>query len=198
MMKRRAGRRRRARAVSEEALKGSSDVDVRVRAARTSDLEPLTRLYNHYVEHSPATFDIDPVDLETRREWMSHYRDHGPHRLLVAVGADRLLGYATSSVFRTRAAYATSVETSVYLDPEATGRGVGTRLYRELFGILEGQGLHRAYAGVTLPNPASEALHRRMGFSEAGLFGEVGRKFDRYWDVRWFEKQLGAAAEEAR
>jgi len=179
-------------------LKGSSDVDIAVRAAQASDLEPLTRLYNHYVEHSPVTFDIEPVDLDTRREWMSHYREQGPHRLLVAEEADRLLGYATSSVFRTRAAYATSVETSVYLDPDATGRGVGTKLYRALFDILEDLDLHRAYAGVTLPNPASEALHRTMGFSEAGLFGEVGRKFDRYWDVRWFEKQLGAAAGEGR
>lgn len=164
--------------------------DLEVRAARDADVEPLTRLYNHYVVHSPATFDIEPISIEERRAWMGHYHEHGPHRLLVAEQGGRVLGYATSSVFRARAAYATSVETSVYLDPEQTGRGVGTALYGALFDVLAGEDLHRAYAGVTLPNAASVALHRRMGFSDVGDYDEVGRKFDRYWSVCWFEKKL--------
>jgi phosphinothricin acetyltransferase len=66
----------------------------------------------------------------------------------------------------------------------------GTRLYTALFEALRGQDLHRALAGVTLPNPASVALHRRLGFERAALYREVGRKFDRYWDVAWFQKDL--------
>ena len=101
-----------------------------------------------------------------------------------------ILGYACSSVFRPKAAYASTVETTIYLAPEARGQGLGRRLYQALFQELESEGLHRACAGVTVPNPASEALHLALGFREAGLFGEVGRKFGRYWDVKWFEKAL--------
>jgi phosphinothricin acetyltransferase len=84
------------------------------------------------------------------------------------------------------------VETSVYLAPDAVGRGAGTRLYEKLFKALEGEDVHRAYAGIALPNPASVGLHERFGFKRAGHFTEQGRKFGRYWDVAWYEKALGA------
>jgi phosphinothricin acetyltransferase len=84
----------------------------------------------------------------------------------------------------------TSVETSIYLAPEATGRGMGTDLYAALFAALAEEDLHRAYAGVTLPNTASVALHRKFGFRSIGVYREVGRKFGKYWDVEWFEKPL--------
>jgi phosphinothricin acetyltransferase len=101
-----------------------------------------------------------------------------------------VLGYATSSPFRPKPGYLTSVETSVYLRPDATGHGLGTLLYRAVFDALAGQDLHRAYAGVALPNDASVRLHERLGFREIGTFVEVGRKFGRYWDVLWFERSL--------
>jgi phosphinothricin acetyltransferase len=102
-----------------------------------------------------------------------------------------VIGYASSSRFRTKAAYDTSVETSVYLAPDAVGRGVGSLLYEKLFKALEGEDAHRAYAGIALPNPASIGLHERFGFKRAGHFTEQGRKFGRYWDVAWYEKPLG-------
>ena len=101
-----------------------------------------------------------------------------------------MLGFATSSILRERAAYSRSVETSVYCDPSATGRGLGTALYTELFAVLAGENLHRAIAGVALPNDASESLHRRFGFREVGTWTHVGRKFDQWWDVRWYERPL--------
>ncbi|MEU8944606.1 N-acetyltransferase family protein [Streptomyces sp. NPDC048489] len=104
--------------------------------------------------------------------------------------AGRILGYATSSGFRPKAAYATSVEVSVYLAPGAGGRGVGTLLYEALFRALAGEDLHRAYAGVAQPNEASVRLHERFGFRHVGTYREVGRKFGRYWDVAWYEKDL--------
>jgi phosphinothricin acetyltransferase len=172
-----------------------------VRPGRLDDLPALTELYNHYVRTGAVTFDVEPFDVETRRAWFDHYAEAGPHRLLVAVdGSDdsEVLGYVTSSPHRPKPAYATSVETTVYLRPDATGRGLGTLLYQRLFAALEGEDLHRALAGVALPNDASEALHRRLGFREIGTYGEVGRKFGRYWDVRWFERALPAAASAAR
>jgi phosphinothricin acetyltransferase len=142
------------------------------------------------VAGSPATFDTAPVTLEARAEWMAHYADSGPHRLLVAVDDGIVAGYVTSSRFRERPAYATSIETSAYCRAGFTGRGIGTTLYRALFDALHGEDLHRAYAGVTIPNPASVALHRKLGFDELGVYNEVGRKFGRYWDVLWLERAL--------
>ena len=101
-----------------------------------------------------------------------------------------MLGYATSSPFRPKAAYATTVATSVYCAPEATGRGLGSLLYGRLFQHLDDQDLHRAIAGITLPNPASVALHLKFGFTEIGTEHEVGRKFGTYWDVQRFERPL--------
>jgi phosphinothricin acetyltransferase len=166
--------------------------DARIRAARPADLPALTDLYNHYVTSSPATFDIEPFTLAERREWMDHHAERGPHRLLVAEdAAGRLLGYTGTGRFRPKAAYETSVETTVYLAPDATGRGLGRMLYAALFDVIAGEDVHRAFAGITMPNPASEALHRAFGFEPIGVFHEAGRKFGRFWSVQWFEKRLG-------
>lgn len=165
---------------------------VRLRPGRSRDLATLTAIYNHYVVNSHATFDLEPFTVESRREWFDHYADTGRHRLLVATdGDDGVLGYATSSPFRNKAAYDTSVETTVYCAPDAVGRGVGTTLYDALFAALAGQDVHRAYAGIALPNDGSLGLHRRFGFTEVGTFREVGRKFGRWWDVTWLERPVG-------
>jgi phosphinothricin acetyltransferase len=161
-----------------------------IRPARESDLERLTEIYNDYVMHTPITFDLEPFSVVERGEWFRHYSASGPHRLLIAETDGRVVGYVTSSRFRPKAAYETSVETTIYLAPEATGRGVGSALYAALFAALADEDLHRAYAGVTLPNPASVALHRKVGFRSIGVYREVGRKFGKYWDVEWFEKPL--------
>jgi phosphinothricin acetyltransferase len=161
-----------------------------VRAGRLTDVPALTEIYNHYVRTSGVTFDTTEFTVEARLEWFSHYAATGPHRLLVASDGDDVLGYVTSSPFRPKPGYLTSVETTVYLRPGATGRGLGARLYRALFVAIAGEDLHRAYAGVALPNDASIALHKALGFRELGTYLEVGRKFDRYWDVVWFERPL--------
>jgi phosphinothricin acetyltransferase len=164
---------------------------VAVRAATEGDLEALNEIYNRYITEAHYTFDIEPMTMEARREWFGHYSETGPHRLLVALSDDAVIGYASSGRFRPKVGYNTSVETSIYLAPQAVGRGVGTRLYERLFKALEGEDLHRAYAGIALPNPASIALHERFGFKRVAHFTEQGRKFGRYWDVAWYEKPLG-------
>jgi len=164
--------------------------DVIIRAATGDDVPRLTDIYNHYVARSQATFDIDPFTVEQRREWFSHYAPTGRHRLLVAEDDGVVCGFATSSPHRPRAAYATSVETSVYCAPERTGRGIGSMLYARLFDELAGEDLHRALAGITLPNDPSVSLHERFGFVKIGEYSEVGRKFGRFWNVAWFEKSL--------
>jgi phosphinothricin acetyltransferase len=163
-----------------------------VRIGSDEDLEAINDIYNGYVQDTHFTFDVEPVTLETRREWFSHYAAAGRHRLLVATSDDAVIGFATSSRFRPKPAYETSVETTIYLAADAVGRGAGSKLYTELFHALEREDVHRAYAGIALPNPASVALHERFGFKRVAHFTEQGRKFDRYWDVAWFEKPLGA------
>ncbi len=165
-------------------------VDVGIRPAIGADVPALTDTYNQYVVTSAATFDIEPLTLEVRLEWFSHYAADGPHRLFVATLDDRVVGFASSSRLATRPAYATSVETSVYVRVDALRQRIGTRLYTALFAALTEERVHRAYAQVTLPNPASVALHRRFGFHEIGLQSEVGYKFGRYWSVQLFEKHV--------
>ena len=170
-------------------------LDLRVRPATESDLEALNDIYNRYVKDTHYTFDIEPWTIEARREWFNHYAATGRHRLLIAESGGSVVGYACSSQYRPKPGYLTSVETSVYLASDAVGRGAGTKLYDELFKSLEAEDVHRAYAGIGLPNPASVALHEHFGFKRVAHYTEQGRKFDRYWDVAWFEKPLGAPPE---
>ena len=162
---------------------------MRVRAARSDDLPAIVALYNHYVANSPVTFDLAPVSVEERRDWLAEHASGRRHRLLVADDDGRgVVGWATTSPFRTRPGYATTVEASVYVRHDAVGEGVGTRLYDRLFRGLDSEDIERIVAGVVVPNPASVALHRRFGFRHVGTFTRVGRKFGRYWDVAWFER----------
>ena len=164
---------------------------VSVRAAVPDDLPALTAIYNHYIIHTTITFDVQPFEPEVRRAWFDDHASTGRHRLLVAADADgTALGYATTSRWRPRAAYDTTVESSVYCRADAVGRGIGTRLYTALFDALAGEDVHRILAGIGQPNPASVALHQRFGFRQVGVFSGVGRKFGTYWDVEWFERPL--------
>jgi phosphinothricin acetyltransferase len=176
---------------AEEARATSGSSAAAVRYAEERDLARLTEIYNHYVLTTPITFDLEPFTVEQRRGWLARFARTGPHRLLVAEQGGVVLGYVGSHEFRTRKAYDTTVETTVYCAPDATGRGIGTLLYRALFDALAGEDLRMAVAGMTLPNDASAALHERFGFTLAGVMHEVGRKFGRYWNVAWYEKALG-------
>ncbi|MEV6292427.1 N-acetyltransferase family protein [Streptomyces sp. NPDC051896] len=166
--------------------------EVQVRPGVEEDLDALTAIYNHYVRETAITFDTAIFTPEERRPWLLSHPEDGPHRLKVATDAEsqRILGYATSSPYRPKPAYVTSVETSVYVAPDAGRRGVGTLLYEALFKALADEDVHRAYAGIAQPNEASERLHARFGFRYVGTYREVGRKFGRYWDVAWYEKEL--------
>ncbi|MFE9445658.1 GNAT family N-acetyltransferase [Streptomyces sp. NPDC006602] len=170
----------------------SERIEVQVRPGVESDLSALTDIYNHYVRETPITFDTAAFTPEERRPWLLSHPEDGPYRLMVATRADtqEILGYVTSSPYRAKPAYSTSVEVTVYLAPHAGGRGIGTLLYKALFEALAGEDLHRAYAGIAQPNEASTRLHERFGFRYVGTYKEVGRKFGRYWDVAWYEKEL--------
>lgn len=162
-----------------------------VRPAKRPDLDGMVEVYNHYVEHSAVTFDLEPVRVADRVAWFDAHAKGGPHRAwVVAEPGGRILGWATTSPFRPRPAYSTTVESSVYCRPEVARQGWGTRLYSELFRSIETADVERIVAGITLPNPASVALHERFGFRRVGTFHRVGRKLGRFWDVAWFERPV--------
>jgi phosphinothricin acetyltransferase len=162
--------------------------DISVRPAVRANLPRLTDIYNYYVINTPVTFDIEPYTIDRREAWFSQFGATGRYRLFVAEERGLVIGYAGTTRFRPKAAYETTVETTIYCAHDAVGKGIGPRLYAALFEALKGEDIRRFVAGYTLPNPASAALHAEFGFKPVGVFTENGRKFGRYWDVAWTER----------
>lgn len=161
------------------------------RRVERGDLPALLDIYNHYVRETPVTFDIEPRTLEQRQAWFDGFAPAGRYQCFVAVRGGRVLGWASSHRYNDRAAYATTVSSSIYLAPDACGQGLGRQLYATLFEALAGEDIHRIFGGITVPNEASVGLHRSFGFEEVGVYREVGRKFGRFWDVAAYLKPLG-------
>ena len=137
---------------------------------------------------STATFDVDepaPSYWQAKLD-STAVGDH----FLVACDEDEVFAFAYSGAFRPRSAYDRTRETSVYVAPDATGKGLGTRLYIELLDLLREDDVHLVVAVVAQPNPASHALHRTVGFTEVGTLDEVGFKFGAYVSTTWFQLRL--------
>lgn len=162
--------------------------DAHIRPVARGDLERLIEIYNYYVINTPITFDVEPYTVEKRADWFVQFAPAGRYRLLVAESEVGVVGYAGTMRWRPKAAYDTTVETTIYCAHDAVGKGVGRRLYEALFEALRGEDVHRYVAGYTMPNAATAALHERLGFHQVGIFSEVGRKFGKYWDVCWMER----------
>ncbi len=160
------------------------------RYAEERDIPALTGIYNHYILNSTATFDLNPVTIEQRRTWFSHYSSDSRYKLIVAEHEGEIIGYTSTSRFREKEAYAQSVESSIYIHPDHQKKGLGAALYTKLFEALSDTDVHRVFACITLPNKASIALHTRFGFIQVGRFSEAGFKFGEYRDVLWMEKAM--------
>ena len=164
-----------------------------IRPAKAENLPRVVVIYNHYVTHTHATFHTEEVAVSQRLEWFDAFARFGSHRLMVAEADEQVVGYACSSKFKTRPAYNTSVETTIYVDPDAMGAGVGASLYGKLLDALKAEeSVHRAYGVIAIPNEGSVALHERFGFERVGTCHEVGFKINPYWDVSWFEKDVSS------
>ena len=139
---------------------------------RLDDLAQIVAIYNHYIINTPITFDLDAVTVEERKSWFAQFSPTGRHRLIVADRGGIVIGYAGSHQFRTKAAYDTTVETTVLL----AARWAGHRhlAVRHPVRRHRSEDIHSLLAGITLPNEASVALHERFGFSRAGVTHAVG------------------------
>ena len=156
-------------------------VTVTVRSADPADLPRIAAIYDEQVTTAVSTFALEPPPLSY---WEDRLASSEPGDHLVVAEVDGVVrGYAYSSSYRPRPGYRHTRETSVYLDPEVHGQGLGRALYDVLLARLRDDGVHVALAVVATPNPASESLHRACGFEQVGLLPEVGRKFDRWIDT---------------
>jgi phosphinothricin acetyltransferase len=163
-----------------------------IRAATPGDAGDIARIYNHYILETIITFEeetITTADITARIGEV----EKASLPWLVAVEADRVVGYAYASRWKSRCAYRHSAETTVYVDSAVTGRGHGGRLYRQLLDELAARGAHTAIGGIALPNAASVALHERLGFTRVAQFREVGFKFNRWIDVAYWQRLLSPA-----
>lgn len=159
-----------------------------IREARANDVEAICRIYNHYITHTTITFEEQTVSSTEMAARIAEYTATLPWLVLEEEGD--VLGYAYAGPWKGRSAYRHTVESSVYLDPAAVGRGLGAQLYEKLFAHLRHASIHAVIAGITLPNQASVALHEKLGFIKVGHFREVGWKFERWLDVGYWELML--------
>ena len=164
--------------------------DVTIRRVEPRDLPALLAIYNHYVVHTPITFDLEPRTLAQRQEWLDQFAPSGKYQCFVAARGAQTIGWACSAKFKEKEAYATSIETSIYLAPDEGGKGLGRRLYKTLFDALKGEDIHRAFGGITQPNEASVACHKAVGFEHIGTYREIGRKFGKFWDVALYLRPM--------
>jgi phosphinothricin acetyltransferase len=159
-----------------------------IRLARPTDGAAVSEIYRPAVTEHATSFELDPPDSAEMTQRITTCLERFPW--LVAEDDGRVAGYAYAGAHRTRAAYQWSVEVSAYVDESVHRRGVGRSLYEALFRVLVLQGYHNAYAGITLPNVASEYFHRSVGFRPVGVFRLIGFKFGKWHDVEWLERAL--------
>ncbi len=160
--------------------------DCTIRAVEAGDTEAIARIYNHYILNAIATFKEKAVAVPEMAGRIGEATG-ASMPWVVAERAGEVVGYAYASKWKGRCAYRYSVESGLYLDPAATGQGIGTRLYEALLAALRERGVHVVIAGIALPNPASVALHEKCGFRKIGHFEEVGFKFGHWVDVGYWQ-----------
>jgi L-amino acid N-acyltransferase YncA len=155
------------------------------------DAAACAEIYAPHVEGSPVSFEERAPDAGEMAERIERYA--ASHAWLVAEGNGEVVGYAYATAFNERPAYRWSTSVSVYVDERARGQGIGRALYEALFERLRERGFRQACAGITLPNAASEGLHRHLGFELVGVNREIGWKEGAWRDVGWFQLELAPA-----
>lgn len=159
-----------------------------IRFVSINDAKMILDIYRPYVQDTAISFEITvPTEEEMQNRIDKVMREYP---WLVSTSSGLINGYAYASRHRNRAAYQWSVDVSIYVKQNAHEKGIGKELYQALFQVLTIQGYYNAYAGITLPNPASVGLHEKMGFTSIGIYKDVGFKLNAWHDVGWWQLQL--------
>ncbi len=169
----------------------TSRAEVVTRLATIDDAEAIRAIYNHEVENHTSTLDIVPRSLEDQRTWI--VQRSGAFAAVVAelrATPDSVVGFASMSPYRERAAYSPTVENSVYVDRDHAGLGIGRSLMDELIDTARGSGFHSMIARIEASGDASLSLHRACGFDLVGVERQVGRKFGRWLDMAVMQLML--------
>ena len=162
--------------------------DVQVRLATEADLPAIRAIYNHYVTTSTCTFQVEPDSEEDRRNW---FLNRGPsHPVVVAEAGWEVVGWGALSAWKSRCAYARSVEASVYVQPDWQRRGIGRAILLDLIDRARAAGHHTIIGGACTEHSGSLALQRGLGFESIGCFREVGWKFGKWLDVHYMQRIL--------
>ncbi|MCP4307632.1 MAG: N-acetyltransferase [bacterium] len=162
-----------------------------IRDATDADLDRINQIYNEYIVDRHTSFDEAPWTIAERRSWFDAYNDSlGRYHVLVLETEGSVAGFASSSPFRKKAAYASSVETTIVLGGGFVGRGLGEQLFVALLDRVAAAPVHRAYALIALPNEPSIVLHRKLGYHDVGVMDEVGFKLGGYHSVLMMERNF--------
>lgn len=156
-----------------------------IRLATEADADAIQAIYAPFVQDTVISFEVEPPTPEDMRQRIRKTLVSHPW-LVYQVTQDEIAGYAYASRHRERAAYQWAVDVTVYVRPDFQRSGIGRGLYTSLFAILRLQGFYTAFAGITLPNPASVGLHQALGFQYIGVYPNVGYKLGRWHEVSWW------------
>jgi L-amino acid N-acyltransferase YncA len=156
------------------------------------DAAACAAIYAPFVRNTAVSFEESPPDAGAMVQRIASTQR--THPWVVAQEGDDVAGYAYASSHRVRSAYRWAADVGIYVGDRHRGRGVGRALYDALLGLLAAQGFHVACAGITLPNPASVALHEAVGFEPVGVYHQIGFKHGAWHDVSWWQRRLTASA----
>ncbi len=161
-----------------------------VRPVSSADFQAIADIYNYYVAHSVATFDEVTVSVADIEHRVAKVKAHRLPWFVAEDGPNNVLGYGYANPWKTRSAFRFTVELTVYLSCEARSQGWGTKLYSAVLGDLKESPVKTVVAGITLPNPASVAIHEKFGLRKVAHFENVGFKFERWLDVGYWQADM--------
>lgn len=163
-----------------------------IRPATEADLPAINAIYNYYVPLTTANYDVAPLSMEERRRWFAERAAIHPVIVVFdeAGDAEKMVGWGSLNVFRSKPGYRFAVENSVYVHPDHQRQGIGSAIIEHQIRQAKELGLHAIVAGIDTEQTASLALHAKHGFKEVGRFPEIGRKFDRWLEAVFMQRLL--------
>ena len=174
----------------------SMEKGIQIRLAKQKDAEAIREIYNHEVRNSTATFDLVERNTQEQEEWLDDRS--GAFSVLVAEMSSKILGFASLSPYKARAAYRTTVEDSIYINEKFRNQGIAGELLSHLLEVAESSGFHAVIARIGGANEASISLHQRFGFEIVGTEKEIGRKFGKWQDVVVMQTIINASGPEPK